>query len=234
MSVNGVSTTPEPSPTDVDAAIRAVLVGRLTSVRAEFSGSHAIANDVFAGRLLSLRQAEVLSSEVSAIKVAPGTVITPLAKDHLKQRGIAVRFVAKGELSQVRNQGEWGFTIESVSGLIEAFRRSLLSADEVWHEVGTTLEHSIHWLSEVDGRGVMHLTDDASSAVFRACQAPSVRAALAYDVDSAARSVRALGTNLLVVEPAGKSISTLRQLGATFRRAGRPLAPEWLAKGASR
>ena len=39
------------------------------------------------------------------------------------------------------------------------------------------------------------------------------------------RAVRALGVNLLVVEPAGKSIALLRQIGATFRRGGGPVGP---------
>jgi hypothetical protein len=55
-----------------------------------------------------------------------------------------------------------------------------------------------------------------------------VRAASAVDPDSVARAIRHLGANLLVIEPAGKSISFLKQIGLTFRRAGAPQVPGWL------
>jgi hypothetical protein len=54
-----------------------------------------------------------------------------------------------------------------------------------------------------------------------------VRAAAAGEPDAVARAVRALGVNLLVVEPAGKPIALLKQIGATFRRSGGPRPPDW-------
>jgi len=231
MTVNGANTIEGPGLAEVDAAVRAVLSDRFASAGTYASKRQEIGTDIFAGRLLSLSQAEALVSGTKAVKVAPGTVITPLARDYLKHRGITVQFVAKGEVERTRNLGEWGFAIDSHSGVIEAFRLGLLSENEDWHEVGTTLEHAITWLTENDRRGVMHLTDEASVAVFRGCQSPTVRAALAYDVESASRAVRRLGVNLLVVEPSGKSIAALRQLALTFRRAGGPVAPDWLMRG---
>jgi hypothetical protein len=79
------------------------------------------------------------------------------------------------------------------------------------------------------GRGALVLTDEASAAVYRACLVPGVRAATASESDAVARAVRALGVNLLVVEPAGKPLALIRQLGATFRRGGGPRPPAWLA-----
>ncbi len=234
MSVDRAILNNGPGLSEVDAAVRAVLADRRAPVLANSSKFREPEGDVFAGRLLSLSQAELLGPGLRTVKVAPGTVVTPLAKDYLKQRGIVIQFMAKSEVERARDLGEWGFAIESVSGLIEAFRKSLFSANEVWNEVGTTLEETIHWLSDGEGRRVLHLTDEAAVAVYRGCQVPSVRAALAYDVESAARAVRGLGANLLVVEPSGKSIALLRHVGLTFRRAGGPIPPEWLAKGGSR
>ena len=45
------------------------------------------------------------------------------------------------------------------------------------------------------------------------------------------RAVASLGVNLLVVEPAGKSISWMKQLGTAFRLAGAPAVPQALADG---
>ena len=82
------------------------------------------------------------------------------------------------------------------------------------------------WVAEAPHRGALVLTDEASVAVWRACQVAGVRAATVGRPRRGARAVRRLGINLLVVEPPGKSISWIRQLGATFRRAGAPLRPE--------
>jgi hypothetical protein len=72
------------------------------------------------------------------------------------------------------------------------------------------------------------VTDEASVAVWRACQVAGVRAASAVDPDSVARAVRQLGVNLLVIEPAGKSISFLKPMSLTYRRAGAPETRAWL------
>jgi hypothetical protein len=72
---------------------------------------------------------------------------------------------------------------------------------------------------------------EASIAVYRACRVPGVRPATAEEPGAVARAARALGVNLLVVESAGKPVALLRQIAATFLRAGVPAEPDWLAWG---
>ncbi len=231
MISNGEKSFHDPGLTEVDFAVRSVLADLQAPPGREITKRRHDGNEVFAGRLLSLSLAESLPSGLRQIQAAPGTVVTPLARDYLKHRGVEIKFVAKGEIQQLRNMGEWGFAIESVSGLIEAFRRSLLAETETWVEVGNTLEQATSWLTRGEGRGVMMLTDEASAAVYRACRMPGVRAAGTNEPEAVARAVRGLGVNLLAIEPAGKSISSLRQLGTTFRRGGGPIPPKWLAEG---
>ena len=226
-----------PSLPEVDAAVRAVLADLFAPTRpgsATNGRRPATADDVFAGRLLSLREAERLSEGLRAVRVAPGTVVTPLARDYLKRAGVEVRFVSRSEVETRRNAGTWGFAIESGSGVVEAFRRCLLDGDALWHELGDSLDDAIGWVAEVDGRGALVLTDESALAVYRAYQSPGVRAALACDPDGAARAARSIGVNLLVVEPSGKSIAFLKQIGTTFRRSGGPDAPAWAVEGRPR
>ena len=61
----------QPTPSEVDAVIRAVL-----------SGSDRGAK-VFADRLFALRHAEALPDGSREVRIAPGTVVTPLARDAL-------------------------------------------------------------------------------------------------------------------------------------------------------
>jgi hypothetical protein len=207
----------------VDAAVRAVLAGLGPGRGLAGAAREA---DLFAGRLLALRNVEQLPEGTRAIGVAPGTVVTPLARDFLKARGIALRTVAKGDIARVNHPGEWGFAIEEAagSGTIEALRRSWLEDD--WRELDATPGAAARWVAEVPVRGALVVTDEASVAVWRACRLAGVRAASVADPDAVSRAVNRLGVNLLVVEPAGKSISWMKQLGATFRRAGAPEARE--------
>src|SRR5689334_6893634 len=97
---------------EVEAAVRSVLATKGRSDR----------TDVFGGRLFALRHAEALTPATLAIGIAPGTVVTPLARDLLKTRGVALRQVSRRELARVKNPGEWAFAIEPEveSGAISA------------------------------------------------------------------------------------------------------------------
>jgi hypothetical protein len=205
---------------EVDDAVRSVLS---TRGRGPESGRPTSGAEVFAGRLLALRQVEAMPGATREVRVAPGTVVTPLARDLLKTRGIALRMVARAEVARVRHPGEWGFAIieeGAESGTIAAMRRTLIEGE--WAELEGSLGEALRWVAEVPHRGAMVLTEEASVAVWQACQVAGVRAASVADPDAVARAVRRLGMNLMVVEPRGKSISWMKQLGLTFRRAGAP------------
>jgi hypothetical protein len=217
---------------EVDAAVRSVLA---TQGRGPQVGHREAGSEVFGERLFALRHAEALGGETREVRVAAATVVTPLARDLLKKRGIAIRLVSKTEVARVKNPGEWGFAIEGSagSGMVAALRRGWLEED--WSELGASLEEAVQWVVEVPDRGALVVSDEASVAVWRACQVAGVRAASVAEPDAVARAVRRLGVNLLVVEPSGKSISWMRQLGLTFRRAGAPVPPAgWDGEGGSR
>ena len=210
----------QPSILDVAAAVRSVL--------GEFAGdarpSSRPAED-FSGRLLSLRHAEGLPWGIREIRVAPGTVVTPLARDHLKRQGIELRFVAASDVDGRRGPGEWAFAIETESGIIAALRRALLEESRPWRELEPRRQSAARWVGEAANRGALLLTDEASVAVWRACRVPGVRAAMATEVEAVDRAVQRLGVNLLVIEPVGKSINVLRQMSRAFRARGAPMAP---------
>jgi hypothetical protein len=77
----------------------------------------------------------------------------------------------------------------------------------------------------------MWITEQGALTVWRACRVEGVRAATADEPSAVHRAVNGLGMNLMVMEPAGKSISWMRQLAAAFRAAGAPRAPEFLMAG---
>src|SRR3954447_11545461 len=147
---------------EVDAAVRSVLAAQ---GRGPSLGGRAVEAEVFCGRLFSLRHAEALPGSAREVRLGAGTVVTPLARDLLKKRGVAIRLVSKGEVARVRRPGEWGFAIEDAagSGVIAALRRAWLEDD--WMELEASLDEAARWVAEDPDRGALVITDEASVAV---------------------------------------------------------------------
>jgi hypothetical protein len=230
MTVATADRATGPSIQEVDLAVRSVLARWLGTGAGTGEGASRTdgpAVQVFPGRLLSLKQVETLRAGLRVVQVAPGTVVTPLARDVLKRQGVEIRYAARADVERLRNVGEWGLAVTAESGLVVAVRRALLDAPEGWQELDSSLEAAALWVAEAEGRGALVLTDDAPLAVYRVCQVSGLRAAAVGESEAVARAVRTLGVNVLVVEPAGKSIALIRQLATTFRRGGGPVPPGW-------
>jgi hypothetical protein len=214
-----------PSWTEVNAAVLAVL-GEFGRAKRSYSPDASLPREVFGERLFSLRHAEMIG-DVNEVRILAGTVVTPLAKDWLKRRDISLRIVSGREsaFARDRSKGEWGFAIESRSGQVEAIRRMLL---DDWVEVGPDVLDAAHWVIEADGRGAFVVTDESSVASWRAGQMQGIRAATVSEPEAVTRAIRALGANMIVVEPQGKSIYLVKQIGERFRQGGAPIIPDWL------
>jgi len=203
----------------VDAAVRAVLADfRVPTQRP----SHGRAADlIFADRLFSLRLAETLPPDVRSIKIAPGTVMTPLARDLLKHRGITVRLAGLAEIAPAVH-GEWAFAVDAGTGQLQALQRTFLEDPRSWTELEPSLGELTGWIRDGEGRGAFLVSMDPALIVWRACQVPGIRAAFAAEPADARSAARSLGVNLLVVDPTGKSISWIRQIALALRGAGAP------------
>lgn len=203
---------------EVEDAVRAVLGSLLGPSR---TGPDV---EMFSGRLLSLRSVEGFRPSVRVIQVEPGTVITPLAGDRLKQQRITVQRVP----SKAKARGVWGFALSTSDGLSEALRRHWLDCEDAWQELSDQSDAASAWVTASPERGALVLTESAHLVVYRACQVPGVRAAEATDPAAVGRAIHQIGANLLAVEPMGKPLALIRRIGATFRGGGAPVAPSWL------
>lgn len=223
-------TTHGPTILDVDSAVRSVLAGLFLGTRrpAGLNGDAGGDETTFGGPLLALRHAEAFGAEVRRVKILPGTVVTPLARDLLKRRRVEIGFVSQVALGRVRDLGEWGVAFEAGCGPADAWRRSLLEGPESWDEVGRSADEAAAWVSESGGdrRGALVLTPEASYAAYRASRLPQVRAAHVAEPEAVSRAVRAIGVNVLVVETPGKPLAMVRQIAKAFRNGGSPRAPE--------
>ena len=156
--------------------------------------------------------------------MATGTVVTPLARDLLKKKGVVVRLAGKAEVAAT-SRGDWAFAVEGGPGWLDALRRSMLDDAGLWRELESSVDAAVAWLGAGEGRGVLLVTTDGATAVWRACQSPGVRAAFASEPADVHRATETLGANLIVVDPVGKSIAWIKQIATTFRRAGAPRDP---------
>jgi hypothetical protein len=211
----------------VDEAVRAVLAEMFGQARlAAPTIARAAApprEPVFADRLFGLKQAEALAPGAT-IRIVAGTVVTPLARDLLKKKDVVVHLAGMADVAATA-RGEWGFAIEPGPGWLAALRRSLLEDAGLWRELNPEVDAAVAWLGAGEGRGAVLVTTDGAAAVWRACRAPGVRAAFAGEPADVHRATGTLGANLIVVDPAGKSIAWIKQIATAFRRAGAPRDP---------
>ncbi len=199
-----------PSLDQVDAAIRAVLADRILP-RASVDRSRFD----FPGRVLSMRSLEQISLSVREIRIACGTVVTPLARDAIKQRGIAVTLAsANGHVAS----GEWGLATDGESQRFQAYLRPILSSSQVWTTLGASVECVPDWLRKGDRRAAVVLSDRGAWAVWQLHRSAEARAALVADSESLDRSIASLQPNVLVVEPAATSLPEWRHLSSRFRQ----------------
>jgi len=213
---------------NVDGAVRAVLAE--LKLKGPCRSRKESDRHVVVDRLFSLRHAEALPPGTRIVQLGPATVVTPLARDLLKRKGITIQLGGLGE-SLNTARGEWAFSIAADSellGTVKALRRALLEDPGAWIEFEPSLDLLANWLVDGEGRGAMFFTSEMALAVWKSCQITGVRGATAAEPGEVYRAVQSLGMNLLVVEPAGKSISWLKQLAGAFRVTGAPRAPESL------
>ena len=169
---------------------------------------------VVVGKLFSARHVEALPPGTRTIQVAPGTVVTPVARDMLKRLGVAIRLMSSSHSLMASAHGEWAFAIDTETGTTQAVaegtarRPSPLGRARVFARSGHRMA-----ARGVGTRGhADHGRTRRSRSGGRARSRESGPRRPSSPPTSAARS-RRLGVNLLVVEPAGKSISWMKQLG---------------------
>lgn len=205
----------------VEAIVRRVLQELLAKPQ-QPQAAPALSSEHFAGSLFAFRHAEALPPGTRELRLDPATVLTPLARDHLKRLGIAIRIVSGGELALAGAALEWGLAVEPGFPLAHSLKRALLADRDTWFDLGHTVDQAAHWVAAAPHRAAVLITPEAALATYSACQVNGVRAATIADPDAILRAARSLAANLLVIEPANQSIHTIKHLCATYRRVGLP------------
>jgi hypothetical protein len=187
----------------------------------------------FSGSLLLERHVFEIPSSVRELAVSPKTVITPLAREILKKKGIGLRWAGASNwpVQGGLNHGEWA--VLRISGSAQALAvESTLSgrSGEGWDLTGPGLETSVAWLNDKPHRHLAILAEVACITVWRLNQA-GLRAAEVRTSLEVERVAQQFAPQCIVVEPAKLPIHEARQIFHTWRRLGVLPVPQFLMTG---
>ena len=173
-------------------------------------------------KVISQRSLEGRLSNIEAIEVPPGGVITPAARDYLREHETAIRS-AKSCDCEAGSAGALLVAVvgtrtrmEPLSSAIEslgiAVRR--IDGDDMIQVVDKIIDAIV-----CEPLAAVLCTDQPEVAACLANRHPKVRAAQVTDAASLHRATEELGANLLIVDPLQRSIPSLARLIERFAAA---------------
>jgi hypothetical protein len=213
----------------IDSVVREVLA-RLTAaerpVPMRSAGDPSPAQLVLGPAVVSLSTLADRLSGVRRVVVGKRAVVTPAARDLLKQHNITISRSADGAGA---NKPALAVAVCDTSSDPAALVRLVAPlASGIERLAKTGLAGVVAELTDTvvkDGRLGLLLSGKPDVACCLANRRPGVRAAVARDRDEVAQAVGNLGLNLLVVDPARRSLFQLGQMVKQFLQAGAAQCP---------
>jgi hypothetical protein len=165
------------------------------------------------------------------IMLAPRSIITPLAADELRARGVKITRQTQTDGSAAA-KAAWAYAQEWPDSLVQCAVRSLEREKLTLVPLEVRAKSPSHWaraVAETLAGGPWH-----GAAVFGhdagllACVANKVSGVRAVEVVSATqvrRALAAVGANVLVVEMPGRTLFEVGQILRALCQAGKPVCP---------
>ena len=165
------------------------------------------------------------------LQLLPRTVVTPLAADELKARGVRVSWQVAKPKDAVRAAGAWVYAVERPDAVVESVVKSLERDGLVFSASRVSGSTPCEWaraLAEtVSNQNAIAFASDAGLVCCVANKVAGVRAVAVGSVAQAAQAA-ALAANLVAVAPQVRAYFELRQI---LRAACKPAAcPDDVAK----
>jgi hypothetical protein len=177
-------------------------------------------------RLLSADDLRRHLTSQRELVLLPKTIVTPLAADELRAKGVRIRWEHAAQASEAT--AKWLVVQETPSTLIA----SAIQALEREGITLTPMDGSARTLAEIvatKGVGGVVFTSDAATAVCIANKVAGVRAVFVANVAHVARAKKSLGANLYALELAGPSFFEVKQMLKTIV-AGNVQCPDDIVK----
>ena len=215
----------------VERIVREVLA-RLTAAekmpeKPEATGSTAIG---LVGRVISLADLKQLPADARGIQVSSDALITPAAKDELRDRGVQIVRGQQNSTTKTTERSATSLVIGTVEATTGKFATVIDQAIAGLRKQKQQIEQlpRLPLAEQIDAlvdpvvrggrRGVL-VTSEVSAALCLANRHSGMRAVLGTTKNSVRRDVERLAANLLVVDPAARSTFEVMQLIGEFAKA---------------
>jgi hypothetical protein len=163
------------------------------------------------GRLLSEEDLRRHLTSQSEILLAPRTVITPLALDHLRDKGVRIRRQETAvRAASVSERSGWRYAEAESDALVKSALASLEHEGLALRRLTETTP--LAWAKAAATVGVVVFCRDAGLCCCVANKIPGVRAVAVGNVAQTKRARETLAPNLFVVETPGPTFHELRQI----------------------
>ena len=175
-----------------------------------------------AARVVSLAELNGRLEGVAHVVVPAGAVITPAARDLLRERRVAVTYRTKEAAAKGKNSSCLlaAVATTNLAATVEALTRQGFEIERlVENDLVTCVAAVSKRLSQGQPQAVM-LADEPAAAACLANRHAHVRAAVSDTVRSVDRAAEAIGANLLVIETRAKSVADIVAMAAAFYRGG--------------
>jgi hypothetical protein len=172
----------------------------------------------------------------STVEIARDTIVTPLAREHLRDRGVALTW--RAEAVSKRATTGWSVAIEAQDSRALGVLRALAGEGRSQNLIeGPGKSTRSQWyrslaetVSDSDVRGMLVFCSDPAVCVCIAAKVDGVRPALAITPAQTAKILITLGCNFAALETTGRTFYELRQITRTVCDSGRPEAPPEVAE----
>jgi ribose 5-phosphate isomerase RpiB len=208
---------------EIERVVREVLARLAIAPAAAPNGQAAAIQDATSlnldRRLVTLEDLNGRLRNHQSVTVPTGAVVTPAARDHLRERKVALlRRDAASQSGRGSARLAFGLTEThyDASDLMKQLATQGIKVERL----------SAGGLPEVMDRAAERVTSDASlglvvtgqstAAVCLANRRPGIRAACAKQVADVEAAIVEIGVNLLVIDPRGQSSFALRQMISKF------------------
>jgi hypothetical protein len=174
-------------------------------------------------RVVTLATLEGKLAGITTIVVSQRAIITPAVRDELKQRKITIERKATVNADNAAKPIATGgvTVVVSATGVCEVELRKLVGKSvNVAKQPADAMTASVTTLAQnvaAGGRGAL-ITSTPATAVMLANRTNGVRAAYGFNFAAIRRAKDEIDANLLVIEPAGRSVAELAGMIAEFER----------------
>jgi len=162
---------------------------------------------------------------VGRLIVRPGAVITPAARDLLRERNVELE-IQTGSNGQKQDHrlavgvANTAYTAYQPAELLRVLERERLTIAQLSSAGLFDLVEQMEKRVANDQTLGLLLTEDTAAAICLANRRAGVRAVMAMDSRSVAAAVRSVGVNVLVVNPIGRGLYELKDLISRFCQGG--------------